>query len=149
MHSSAIYKGYALYKIDGKNTLQQQNSTWCPFAANVFSEFLLLPFRDMLLIFLLYGFSKHVHISVLSLSLFVGLCVAFFCILYQSCSHLTGHTCCVFLSLSLILCISALLDTVKSNSKVSKESNTRERAGHEQDSNSQCDERVGVKKSYG
>lgn len=26
MHSSAIYKGYALYKIDGKNTLQQQNS---------------------------------------------------------------------------------------------------------------------------
>lgn len=45
-----------------------------------------------LLIFLLYGFSKHVHISVLSLSLFVGLCVAFFfCIFFQSCSRLTGH----------------------------------------------------------
>lgn len=25
MHSSAFYKGYALYKIDVKNTLQQQN----------------------------------------------------------------------------------------------------------------------------
>lgn len=78
MHSSAFYKGYALYKIDVKNTLQQQNSMWCQFATNVFSEFLLLLFRDMLLIFLLYGFSKHVHISVLSLCLFVGLFVAFF-----------------------------------------------------------------------
>ncbi len=78
MHSSAIYKGYALYKIDGENTLQQQNCMWCPFAANVFSEFLLLLFRDMLLIFLLYGFSKHVHISVLPLSLFVGLLCCFF-----------------------------------------------------------------------
>lgn len=81
MHSSAIYKGYALYKIDVKNTLQQQNSMWCQFATNVFSEFLLLLFRDMLLIFLLYGFSKHVHISVLSSCLFVGLC-CFFCIFF-------------------------------------------------------------------
>lgn len=34
------------------------------FATTVFWEFLLLLFRDMLLIFLLYGFSKHVNISV-------------------------------------------------------------------------------------
>lgn len=46
---------------------------WCQLTANVFSEFLLLQFRDMLLIFLLYGFSKHVHISVLSLCVFVRL----------------------------------------------------------------------------
>lgn len=32
MHSSDIYKGYALYKIDVKNTWQQQNSMWCQFA---------------------------------------------------------------------------------------------------------------------
>lgn len=81
-------KGYALYKIDGKNTLQQQNSMWCPFAANVFPELLLLLFRDMLLIFLLYGFSKHVHDSVLSLCLFVGLCVAFFVYFSLSPAHI-------------------------------------------------------------
>lgn len=28
-----LYKGYALYKIDGKKTRQHQNSTWCLFAA--------------------------------------------------------------------------------------------------------------------
>lgn len=56
MHSFAIYKGYALYKIDGKITLQQQSSMWRPFAANVFAEFLLLLFRDMLLIFFIVCF---------------------------------------------------------------------------------------------
>lgn len=92
MHSSDIYKGYALYKIDVKNTLQQQNSMWCQFATNVFSEFLLLLFRDMLLIFLLYVFSKHVYICVPSSCLFVGL----FCFLYIF-TQFVG----VFLSLSL------------------------------------------------
>lgn len=44
-------KGYALYKIDGDSTLQQQNSTWCPYATNGFSELPLLLFGNMLLIF--------------------------------------------------------------------------------------------------
>lgn len=28
MHSSAFYKGYALYKIDGESALQQQGLVW-------------------------------------------------------------------------------------------------------------------------
>lgn len=106
MHSSDIYKGYALYKIDVKNTLQQQNSMWCQFATNVFSEFLLLLLRDMLLIFLLYVFSKHVCISVPFSCLFVGLSLLF--VYFPLCGG--------FLISSLTLCISALAVTMKSNS---------------------------------
>lgn len=56
-----------------KNTLQQQNSMWCLFSANVFWEFLLLQVRDLRLIFLLSAFSKRVNISVLSFCMSVGL----------------------------------------------------------------------------
>lgn len=65
MHSSAIYKGYALYKIDGKNALQQQNSKWCPFSHNCL---LRVPFitiqRYATYFFIMCFFSKHVNISV-------------------------------------------------------------------------------------
>lgn len=70
-------------------------------------------------------FSKHVFISVLSLCLFVGVCVASF--VYFHSVWLTYDWTRVFfiffvcLSLSLILCISSLLDTVESNSNDSKE----------------------------
>lgn len=80
---------------------------WRPDATDVFSELLLLLFRDMLLIFSLYGFYKHVHITVF-FCLFVGPRVAFFSCVYfhTQCSHLTGHLC--FLSYALVLS-----DTVK------------------------------------
>lgn len=117
MHSSAIYKGYALYKIDGNKYIATTELYMVSICANIFSEFLLWLFRDILLIFLLYGFSKHAHFSVLSLSLFVQLaflCFSF-CILYQSCSHFTGHMW-GFLSLSFMhICFIGQ----KSNSKVS------------------------------
>lgn len=100
---------------------------WCPFAANVFSEFLLLLFRDMRLIFLSYGFSKHVHISVLSLYACLWDSVLLF--LYSFHSVMLTFDWRYVILFSLILCISALLDTVKSNSKDRKESNSKERAG--------------------
>lgn len=140
MHSSTVYKGYALYKIDGKNTLQQQNSIWCPFTANVFSEFCLLLFREIRHIFLLYVFSKHVHISVLSLRLFAGLCVAFLYI-FHSVLLTFDWTYGIFFRLVFNF-MHFCLDTVKSNMKDGKESNSKERASHERDSNSQCDKHV-------
>lgn len=48
-------------------------------------------------------------------------------VLFLSCSHFTGHVC--FFKLVFNLMFSALLDTVKSNRKVRKESNSKERAG--------------------
>lgn len=92
---------------------------WCQLTANVFSEFLLLQFRDMLLIFLLYGFSKHVHISVLSLCVFVRLYCFF---VYFSLSMLV---------LPLILCISALLVTAQSNSKERNEEKKMKEGEHD------------------
>lgn len=51
---------------------------WRPDATDVFSELLLLLFRDMLLIFSLYGFYKHVHITVLSFVCLWDLVLLFF-----------------------------------------------------------------------
>lgn len=51
---------------------------WRPDATDVFSELLLLLFRDMLLIFSLYGFYKHVHITVLSFVCLWDLMLLFF-----------------------------------------------------------------------
>lgn len=90
MHSSAIYKGYALYKIDGKNTLQQQNSMWCPFAANIFSEF---HYRSEICYLFFYCM---VFLSMYTFLFFPYAClwgsVSLFCIFFtQSCSHLTGR----------------------------------------------------------
>lgn len=73
MHSSAIYKGYALYKIDGKKYIATIELCGVHLPQNIFSEFLLLLFRDMLLIFLGIFFPKHVHICGLSLCLFMEL----------------------------------------------------------------------------
>lgn len=51
---------------------------WRPDATDVFSELLLLLFRDMLLIFSLYGFYKHVHITALSFVCLWDLVLLFF-----------------------------------------------------------------------
>lgn len=59
MHSSAIFKGYALYKIDVK--YGEATELYSPFATNVFSEFLLVLFRDMLLIFFIVWFFLSMH----------------------------------------------------------------------------------------
>lgn len=77
-------------------------------------------------------FLKHVHISVLSFCLFVGLFVAFFCIFFTEYVGL--------LSLFLIIRISALLVTVKSNSNDGEEGKSREMTIH--DTNSQCDKNM-------
>ena len=114
-------------KLMVKDTCQQQNSMWCPFAANVFSEFLLFLFRDMLLIFLLIFF----FLSMNTFLFFLHACcvVFFFSFGIFFTDHIWPDICVFLLSISLILCISAFPDTVKSNSKSSNESNSRERAG--------------------
>lgn len=108
-----------------KDTCQQQNSMWCPFAANVFSEFLLFLFRDMLLIFLLIFFFQ----AWTQFCFFFIPVVFFFSFGIFFTDHIWPDICVFLLSISLILCISAFPDTVKSNSKSSKESNSKERAG--------------------
>lgn len=42
MHSSVIYKGYAVYKKWCSFTINQQNSTWCLGGAIVLSKFLFI-----------------------------------------------------------------------------------------------------------
>jgi len=106
-------KGYALYEIDVKNTLQQLNSTWDPCATNVLSELLLLLVGDMQLVFSSYAFSKHVYTSIF-MPVYGALC---FCIFFiDSCSHLTGHL--WFLNFHLVL-FCFVGQWVKSNSRKS------------------------------
>lgn len=67
--------------------------------------------------------------------------VLLFCIFFHS-VLLTFDWTCDFFKLLFNFIHFCFMDTVKSNSKDSKESNSKERAGHERDSNSQCDKHV-------
>lgn len=74
----------------------------------------------MLLIFSLYGFYKHVHITVLSFVCLWDLVLLFFSCVYfhtQS-SHLTGHLC--FLSYALVLSDSEAIAEEKRKTKRKK-----------------------------
>lgn len=137
MHSSAIYKGYALYKIDGESTLQQQNSCG-DHLPQISSRNSFYCYSEICYLFFycMFFLSMFTFLFCLCACLrdSVGILYIFHLVL------LPFDWTCMFLCLSLNLCISALLDIgkKKSKSKDRKQSNRRiERAGHEQDSNSQ------------
>lgn len=124
MHSSAIYKGYALYKIDGKKIHCNNRTRWGVHLPQMsfyyYSEICDLFFYCMVFLSM-YTFLFCLYACLWDSVLF--LCPAHIWLdIY------------VFFKLVVILMFSALLDTVKSNRKVRKESNSKERTGHEQDS---------------
>lgn len=146
MHSSVIYKGYAVYKKWCSFTINQQNNTWCLGGAIVLSKFLFITIQRYASYFfiVLFFFLTCTHICFVPVfwvclyACFSPSSFLFFFFFFLPAFYLTGHVC-ICSSFSVCFYGSASCDPVQSN-----RTRNGPRPGHEQDSNTRLLVRVPV-----